>query len=92
MVQVLYELVESATRWICGNSIRIGTRESDLALWQAQQVWNYFQKMGQPAGLVPIKSQGDMDLHTPLYEMGIQLPSPWTALCPEFELIWPSNR
>lgn len=55
-----------------GLAIRIGTRESELALWQAQQVWNYFQKMGRPAELVPIKSQGDIDLHTPLYEMGIQ--------------------
>jgi hydroxymethylbilane synthase len=52
--------------------IRIGTRESQLALWQASQVQQLLEKEGIPAILVPIKSEGDLDLKTPLYEMNIQ--------------------
>jgi hydroxymethylbilane synthase len=52
--------------------IRIGTRESQLALWQATQVKDLLEKEGVPAVLVLIKSEGDIDLKTPLYEMGVQ--------------------
>jgi hydroxymethylbilane synthase len=52
--------------------IRIGTRESQLAVWQASQVQQLLEKEGIPAILVPIKSEGDLDLKTPLYEMNIQ--------------------
>ena len=52
--------------------IRIGTRESALALWQANQVKGLLEKEGFPAVLTPIKSEGDLDLKTPLYEMGVQ--------------------
>ncbi len=52
--------------------IRIGTRESQLAVWQATQVQQLLEKEGVPAVLVPIKSEGDIDLKTPLYAMGIQ--------------------
>jgi hydroxymethylbilane synthase len=52
--------------------IRIGTRESQLALWQASQVQQLLEKEGIPAILVTIKSEGDLDLKTPLYEMNIQ--------------------
>ena len=52
--------------------IRIGTRESQLALWQATQVQQLLEKEGIPAVLVPIKSEGDIDLKTPLYEMNVQ--------------------
>lgn len=52
--------------------IRIGTRESMLALWQATQVKQLLEKEGLAAVLVPIKSDGDVDLKTPLYEMGVQ--------------------
>src|SRR6516225_8304744 len=51
---------------------RIGTRESQLAVWQATQVKNLLAKEGVEAVLVPIKSEGDIDLKTPLYEMGVQ--------------------
>ena len=52
--------------------IRIGTRDSRLAVWQAEQVLNYFTSIHQPAELVYIKSEGDTDLITPLYAMGVQ--------------------
>src|SRR5579872_283121 len=52
--------------------IRIGTRESQLAVWQATRVKELLEKEGLAAVLVPIKSEGDIDLQTPLYEMGVQ--------------------
>ena len=52
--------------------IRIGTRESQLAVWQATQVKELLAEHGFPAELVYIKSEGDIDLRTPLYEMGVQ--------------------
>jgi hydroxymethylbilane synthase len=52
--------------------IRIGTRESQLAVWQATQVQNLLAQQGFTAELVYIKSEGDIDLQTPLYEMGVQ--------------------
>lgn len=52
--------------------IRIGTRESQLAVWQATQVKNLLTQHGFTAELEYIKSEGDIDLKTPLYEMGVQ--------------------
>ena len=52
--------------------IRIGTRESQLAVWQATQVAALLEKEGVSSVLVPIKSEGDIDLKTPLYEMNVQ--------------------
>ncbi|MBO9727561.1 MAG: hydroxymethylbilane synthase [Chitinophaga sp.] len=52
--------------------IRIGTRESQLALWQAHQVNDLLTAQGYRTELVPIKSEGDIDLVTPLYEIGVQ--------------------
>src|SRR4051812_25320138 len=52
--------------------IRIGTRESQLALWQANTVKDLLQQNWYAAELVLIKSEGDTDLKTPLYEMGVQ--------------------
>ncbi|MDZ7878335.1 MAG: hydroxymethylbilane synthase [Saprospiraceae bacterium] len=54
------------------SKIRIGTRESALALWQAQLVSNQLNEAGYATELVLIKSEGDIDLRTPLYEMGVQ--------------------
>ena len=54
------------------NVIRIGTRESQLAVWQATQVKDLLMQHGFTADLVYIKSEGDIDLKTPLYEMGVQ--------------------
>ena len=55
-----------------GKIIRIGTRESQLAIWQAEQVKKLLAENGFAAELVYIKSEGDIDLKTPLYEMGVQ--------------------
>lgn len=52
--------------------IRIGTRESQLAVWQATQVKTLLESDGAKAELVYIRSEGDIDLKTPLYEMGVQ--------------------
>jgi hydroxymethylbilane synthase len=52
--------------------IRIGTRESQLAVWQAMQVKNLLSQYGFVSELIYIKSEGDIDLKTPLYEMGVQ--------------------
>ena len=52
--------------------IRIGTRESQLALWQATQVKDLLAQHDFESELVFIKSEGDIDLVTPLYEMGVQ--------------------
>ncbi len=52
--------------------LRIGTRESQLAVWQASLVKNLLAEHGYESDLVYIKSEGDIDLKTPLYEMGVQ--------------------
>jgi hydroxymethylbilane synthase len=52
--------------------IRIGTRESPLAVWQAQQVQDLLDKSKVKSELVYIKSEGDTDLVTPLYALGVQ--------------------
>jgi hydroxymethylbilane synthase len=52
--------------------IRIGTRDSQLAVWQASLVQQQLEAAGHPAELVYIKSEGDIDLVTPLYAIGVQ--------------------
>ena len=51
--------------------IKIGTRDSQLALWQAHTVENQLQALGYETQIVPVKSIGDLKLDTPLYELGI---------------------
>ena len=51
--------------------IRIGTRDSKLALWQANKVRNELKELGYESELVPIKSLGDIVLDKPLYELGV---------------------
>ena len=51
--------------------IRIGTRDSKLAMWQAKTVQSLLEKLGHKTVLVPIKSTGDIVLDKPLYELGI---------------------
>jgi len=55
-----------------GKVIRIGTRESQLAVWQATLVKDMLDMHGYAAELLYIKSEGDIDLKTPLYEIGVQ--------------------
>lgn len=52
--------------------IRLGTRESQLAMWQAMQVKNVLEAKGISVQLEPVKSEGDIDLVTPLYAWGVQ--------------------
>lgn len=51
--------------------LRIGTRDSELALWQAQTVQNLLEKVGVDTILCPVKSTGDLILDKPLYELGV---------------------
>jgi len=51
--------------------IRIGTRDSELALWQAKITQSQLESLGYKTQLVPVKSTGDLVLDKPLYEMGI---------------------
>ncbi|NGZ89945.1 hydroxymethylbilane synthase [Psychroflexus maritimus] len=51
--------------------IKIGTRDSELALWQANTVKNQLENLGFQVELFPVKSTGDLNLDQPLYEMGI---------------------
>lgn len=51
--------------------IRIGTRDSQLALWQAKTVQKQLEYLGHKTELVPVKSTGDLVLDKPLYELGI---------------------
>ena len=51
--------------------IRIGTRDSELALWQAKAVQQQLLHLGHRTILVPVKSTGDMRLDKPIYELGI---------------------
>lgn len=54
------------------HAFRIGTRDSALALFQAKAVQRELIRLGIESEIVEITSDGDMDLVTPLYEMGIQ--------------------
>lgn len=51
--------------------IRIGTRDSELALWQANTVAKALNDLGFKTEIVAVKSEGDLVLGKPLYEMGI---------------------
>lgn len=51
--------------------IRIGTRDSELALWQAKAVQQQLEHLGHQTVLVPVKSAGDILLDKPIYELGI---------------------
>lgn len=50
--------------------IRIGTRDSELATWQAKYVAGKLSELGFETELIFVKSEGDIDLITPLTEMG----------------------
>lgn len=53
-------------------NIRIGTRDSRLAMAQAVMVENLLLQSGHNTAIYPCKSMGDKRLDVPLYEMGIQ--------------------
>ena len=51
--------------------IRIGTRDSELALWQANTVRKAIEALGHKTELISVKATGDLLLEQPLYELGI---------------------
>lgn len=51
-------------------TIRIGTRDSELALWQAKTVEKQLNDMGYKTEIIAVKSDGDIVLDKPLYELG----------------------
>lgn len=51
--------------------IRIATRSSPLALWQANTVKHQLELIGKPCELILIESTGDMQLTQPIYSLGI---------------------
>jgi len=51
-------------------NIRIGTRGSKLALWQAQQIADLLTKGGLDPEIVPITTKGDMMLDTSISKIG----------------------
>ena len=51
--------------------LRIGTRDSQLAVWQATLVQNLLKEAGVASELVYMKSEGDIDTVTPLYALGV---------------------
>ena len=52
--------------------LRIGTRDSELAIYQAKKVQKAIKKLGKSSELKLIKSSGDKNLIQPIYKMGIQ--------------------
>ncbi|WP_103998569.1 hydroxymethylbilane synthase [Flavobacterium urumqiense] len=52
-------------------TIRIGTRDSELALWQAHNVEKRLNDLEYKTEIIAVKSQGDIILDKPLYELGI---------------------
>ncbi|HWI92030.1 MAG TPA: hydroxymethylbilane synthase [Flavisolibacter sp.] len=52
-------------------ALRIGTRDSQLAVWQATLVQNLLKEAGVTSELVYMKSEGDVDTVTPLYALGV---------------------
>ena len=53
------------------NKLKIGTRNSPLALWQAYEVESKLKTLGFETEIVPIISSGDKNLNQPLYALGI---------------------
>ncbi|RTZ08073.1 hydroxymethylbilane synthase [Flavobacterium bomense] len=56
---------------MANKTIRIGTRDSELALWQAHTVEKKLNDLGYKTEIIAVKSQGDIILDKPLYELGI---------------------
>lgn len=52
-------------------SIKIGTRNSPLAMWQAREVARNLQNLNYTTDIVPVLATGDKNLTQPLYKLGI---------------------
>ena len=53
-------------------TLRIGTRDSQLALWQARKVVDLLEASSINTLIVATKSAGDLNLTQPIYAMGIK--------------------
>ncbi len=51
-------------------TIRIGTRSSQLALWQAKKVKQLLEELGNQTEIVKVDGHGDHDLSKPLHRLG----------------------
>ena len=51
--------------------VRLGTRESALATWQAKSVENELNQHNIKTEIIKIKSDGDLNVNKPLYEFGV---------------------
>ena len=51
--------------------LKIGTRKSKLAVWQANYAKNKLEGLGLNCEIVKIKSEGDVNQITPLYDFGV---------------------
>jgi hydroxymethylbilane synthase len=51
--------------------VRIGTRDSVLAMWQAHFIRDKIQKLGLDTEIVQINTKGDQNTIVPLYEFGV---------------------
>ncbi len=52
-------------------SIKIGTRNSPLAMWQAREVARNLQNLNYTTDIIPVLATGDKNLTQPLYTLGI---------------------
>ena len=52
-------------------TIKIGTRDSELALWQANRVKSLLEADGYLTEIVAVKSEGDLLLDKPIHQLGI---------------------
>lgn len=52
------------------NTVRIGTRDSPLAVWQANQIKSFLDQKGKKNEIVFVKTKGDIDLASPLHTLG----------------------
>lgn len=52
-------------------TIKIGTRDSQLAMWQAKKVQKLLAELAYESEIIPVKSTGDLVLDKPIYEIGI---------------------
>lgn len=51
--------------------IKIGTRKSPLAMWQAEWVQRKLNEKKISTEIIPISSEGDLNLKQPIYQLGI---------------------
>jgi hydroxymethylbilane synthase len=54
------------------NRLRLSTRSSPLALWQANEVTARLRAQGVDCMVEPLNTTGDVDLVSPIYEMGVE--------------------